>query len=248
MSALHPNENDSETDLHIFRDLSKFVKVDTGLSITLAYIILILSSMAYLSIYYYAFNIHIIKFITLEDILATPIRNPTIIFIFVVMLFYLYISDLGIQFNLKQRRNPKNQSASVMVKFLVAITWVPKNKSNNVKLTVLISLFVLAVYIHLLSKGEAKDIKQGNGPFVEITLTDDPTSIKRTLLGSSTFFVFTYDHVLKQAEIFQVDSIKSIKPVDGLLPLTKDVEDSTQSPTVDKTTTAAENELEQPKT
>ena len=206
-------EGSSKDNLYIFSDIMAFVKASTGLSITLAYLVLILSSMAYLAIYFYSFDIHIIKFITLEDILATPIRNPDIILVFGVIAGFLCLSDLSNQFYARQRTNSNPKNAPIFLRILTTITWTPKNRKTNARMTFFITLFVLVSYIFLFASSEAADVKDGEGPFVEIKLADETESFQTSLLGLSTYFVFTYDHVKQESKIFQIESIKSLTPI-----------------------------------
>ncbi|GEM_PF-2913882 len=206
------SENNDRTKVIILSELMTFVKESTGLSIALAYLILILSSMAYLGIYFSAFGIEIIRFITLEDILATPIKNPDIIFVFVVIFVFLYMSDVGNQLNTRRQKKP-GEKLSWHMKILTIITWAPKARRNSLKLTGIITFVVLSLYIVVFAYTASSNIKDGEGSKVEIMLADHEMPLSLTLLGTTTHFIFAYDHENNESLVFQLESIKSLKMV-----------------------------------
>ena len=52
-------------DTYYFNDLYHFIKESTGVAITLSYLLLILSSFIYLSVFYDHFDIKIIKLVSI---------------------------------------------------------------------------------------------------------------------------------------------------------------------------------------
>ena len=60
-------EYEKMLERYYFKDLYSFIKDSTGVAVTIAYIILILTSMAYLSVFYSYFDIEIIKLVTFHS-------------------------------------------------------------------------------------------------------------------------------------------------------------------------------------
>lgn len=85
-------------------------------------------------------------------------------------------------------------------------------------------------YIFLFADIEASAVKSGNGTKVSIVLSDQDTPIKTTLLGTSVNYVFTYDHKAKEATIFYVEAIKSIKSFKQIAEEINTIEHQKQAP------------------
>ena len=203
----------SQRNLFIFKDLFKFARDHTGLSFTIAYLTLILSSMTYLHVLYARFDISIIKFLSLEDILATPIKNPNIIFVFVAIISVLVLVELSSEWNARTRVKYAGIKVPLWVRIFRIAAWEAKSRKMNILLTVGTTFIFLAIYIIIYAEKEASQIEKGGGTSVEIILSDSEQSIERTFLGTTTQFIFTYDLVSKQADIYQVESIKMINPI-----------------------------------
>lgn len=207
------SQADSLKNLYIFQDLFKFTREHTGLAFTTAYLTLILSSMTYLYVLFSAFDISIVKFISLEDILATPIKNPNIILVFTAIIFVLFISELGNRWNVRMSEKYKDSKSPFLVRILRIIVWVPKSRKRNIQFTTLISIFFIAIYVITFAKFEARDIKKGEGAQYQITVAENEQSFERMLIGASSQFIYTYDLKSKESGIYHVESILKMQPV-----------------------------------
>lgn len=225
------------SELNLFGELYKFLRESPGIAITAAYLALILSSMAYLHILFKAFDINIIRYVTFEDILATPIKNPNIIVVFCVIVIFLYLVDLTNRFRGRQQIKYANQNKPLGFKLLQVIFWSPKNKETNIKTTVVITIFCLATYIFFFAQNEAASIKDGQGSLVEITLADDKKVVPSTLLGTTSNYVLTYNIESEESFAYGVQSIKSIKILAAPIQTSENSEivKPKASPTVNKT-------------
>ena len=94
--------------MYLFEELFKLIRVSSGLSITFCYLVLLLTSMAYLHLYYSEFGISIVKYVSLEDMLATPIKNPGIVFTYITVLLLLIIADIGNRFRARKKLEYSN--------------------------------------------------------------------------------------------------------------------------------------------
>lgn len=202
---------DELSELYLFEELFKFLKESTGIAITIAYIALILSSMAYLHVLYKAFDISIGQYITFEDILATPIKNPDMIVIFCAIIILLYVADAGNRFRARQEIKYANKKKPFFLKILLPILWAPKKRNPNFKITAATVTISLATYIFVFALHEAEDLKSGQGTIVEIALADDTTVVNTTLLGTTINYVFTFNSDTKESVIYAVESVKTIK-------------------------------------
>lgn len=199
------------SELYLFGELYRFFKDSTGLAITIAYLAMILSSMAYLAIFFLAFDINIVKYVTLEDILATPVKNPGIILVFLFFFFFLMLADQGNRFRAKQQIKYANDKKPFGFKVLQIVLWAPKNPAANIKITSFGAIACLVVFIFASASIESDKVKDGFGNNVEITLANDNMKIKTALLGTSTHYVFTYNHQTQESVIYYLQSINSIK-------------------------------------
>ena len=207
------NPYEELVDLYYFSDLYQFFRESTGIAITLSYLILILSSMAYVHVLYSQFDISITKLLTLEDILATPIKNPDIIFVFTAITFVVYIADVTNRLNARLYQRYIDTKIPFYVRLLNFIAWTPKSKKHNIRLTIFIVLFALASYVYFFASAEAKRIKQGEGPKIEILYGDQTVSETVTLVGTTSQFVMIYDHKSDRAMAIQNESIVQFSPI-----------------------------------
>ncbi len=225
------------SELNLFGELYKLLRESPGITITAAYLALILSSMAYLYVLFKTFDIDIIRYVTFEDILATPIKNPNIIVVFSVTIILLYLVDVTNRFRGRQQIKYANQKKPLGFKILQVVFWSPKNRETNIKTTVVITIFCIAAYIFFFAKNEAASIKEGQGSLVEITLADDKKVVTSTLLGTTSNYVLTYNLESEESFAYGVQSIKSIKILAAPIQTSENSEIAKPktSPTVNKT-------------
>jgi hypothetical protein len=205
------------SEMYLFEELFKLIRVSSGLSITFCYLILLLTSMAYLHLFYSAFDISIVKYVSLEDMLATPIKNPNIVFTFIAVLLVLMLADIGNRFRARKKLEYAESEMPKLMRFMNVLLWAPSNPKTNLRFTIATVAICVIVYIFAFADIEASEVKKGKGTRVTILLNEHETPIHTSLLGTSVNYVFTYDHQAKEATIFYVEAIKSVKsfkPVD----------------------------------
>lgn len=201
------------SELNMFEELYRFFRESTGLAIATAYLALILSSMAYLYVLFNAFDISIVKYVTFEDILATPIKNPAIVLAFIVVFLFLYAADLGNRYRARQQIKYANITKPASFKIIQIIFWAPKKRKTNIKTTALIVTMCFTVFIFSFATDEADNIKEGVGSHIEISLADDDKAIQSILLGTTINYVFTYNPETNDSIVFSVEAIKSLKKI-----------------------------------
>ncbi len=198
------------SELYLFHELYQFVRQSTGLAITCAYIILLLSSMFYIFIFYAEFDINIVKYVSFEDILATPIKNPNIILAFFVILTVLFLTDIGNRFRARQQLKYEGKKMPLFIKAISFVVWAPRRRTANLKTTSFFVVFSLIAYIYFFATNEATNIRSGESAKIELTLADKNEKTTTALLGTSVNYVFTYDHIAQKSVVYYVESVKSI--------------------------------------
>jgi len=199
--------------VYYFEELYRFMRESSGLAIAASYLLLILSSMMYLYFFFNEFDIDIVKYLTFEDILATPIKNPDIIFVFSAITGLIFLIDKSNTWKSKLLYSYKGKHIPVHIRLLRAVFWTPKNRRANISLTMFIVIASLAIYIVTFALGEAKDIKEQKADQVEVSLADGGEIENATLLGTTLNYLFLYETDTKRSAAYYLESIQSIKPV-----------------------------------
>ncbi|MFY8299661.1 hypothetical protein AAEU28_12910 [Pseudoalteromonas sp. SS15] len=199
------------SEMYLFEEIFKIIRISTGISVAFCYLVLLLTSMAYLHLFYSEFGISIVKYVSFEDMLATPIKNPNIVFTYIAVILVLVIADIGNRFRARKKLEYADGQMPKRMRVLSALLWAPNNPKTNLRFTLAAVSICVIAYIFAFAKIEANDIKAGESERVLIVLSDQEAPIETSLLGTSVNYVFTYDHKAKEATIFYVEAIKSIK-------------------------------------
>ena len=207
------NEYEELKDYNYFNTIFQFAKESSGIAFTLSYVIMILLSMTYLYVLYSAFDIPIIKLLTLEDILATPIKNPNIMLAFIIIVSVFYLADKGNRLYARLHLKYQDTKVPLRVRVLKMFLWSPKSLKGR---TQSISIFILICvigYVISFASVEVRGIKKGNGAKIELQLADSDKTSLVTLLGTTSQFVIVYDNKTNQAGLHQNESVHSFRPV-----------------------------------
>ncbi|MEL0068753.1 MAG: hypothetical protein VW874_10880 [Gammaproteobacteria bacterium] len=206
-------EYEKMLERYYFKDLYSFIKDSTGVAVTIAYIILILTSMAYLSVFYSHFDIEIIKLVTLEDILTTPIKNPNILIALVTIVGAMYIVDVGNRYHARLNLNYFDKEMPWHIKLMKYITWIPKSEKGNKGFILALILVFISTYMYFFADIKARAIQKGQGYEVYLSLADTNDESRVTLLGATSLYVLVYDKNSKQSTVHQIESVASMRPV-----------------------------------
>lgn len=198
-------------DLYLFDELFRFVRHSTGIAIAIAYLVLLLSSMSYLHIVYSSLDLNILQFVTFEDILATPIKNPDIIISFFIIFLIFYLLDVSNRYRVRFKEKYVDGGMPFYIKLLQIVLWGPKKRKALIRTIYFSITFSLVAYVVAFANQEAKNVKNGEGSMVEITFADNTPPIKATLLGTTSNYVITYDHKQGESTVYYVEAIQSIK-------------------------------------
>ncbi len=197
-----------------------------ALGIFLIYALVATASFIYLLTFYKHFNLEIISYLEISDILVACIKDPnvlaTVAIIFIILTLIYYSSRLMAPFNawldIKFGKGP--------LKFLVFMFGF-KTNSYFWRSMLVILVFYLVVFIHLHSDKKAKNIIDSKQNLINIqsdatTNADDQYS----LLGTSINYIFLYDHESKSPLIVPLESIQSLRPVTAKEKLQTPIEDT----------------------
>jgi len=206
-------EYEKMLERYYFKDLYTFIKDSTGVAVTIAYIILILTSMAYLSVFYSHFDIEIIKLVTLEDILTTPIKNPNILIALVTIVGAMYIADVGNRYHARLNLKYFDEETPWHIKLMQYFTWIPRSEKGNKGFILALILIFISTYMYFFADIKARAIQKGQGYEIYLSLADTKDESRVTLLGATSLYVLVYDKNTKQSTVHQIESVASMRPV-----------------------------------
>jgi len=206
-------EYEKMLERYYFKDLYSFIKDSTGVAVTIAYIILILTSMAYLSVFYSHFDIEIIKLVTLEDILTTPIKNPNILIALVTIVGAMYIADVGNRYHARLNLKYFDKETPWHIKLMQYVTWIPMSEKGNKGFILALILIFISTYMYFFADIKARAIQKGQGYEIYLSLADTKDASRVTLLGATSLYVLVYDKNTKQSTVHQIESVASMRPV-----------------------------------
>ena len=206
-------EYEKMLERYYFKDLYSFIKDSTGVAVTIAYIILILTSMAYLSVFYSHFDIEIIKLVTLEDILTTPIKNPNILIALVTIVGAMYIADVGNRYHARLNLKYFDKETPWHIKLMQYVTWIPMSEKGNKGFILALILIFISTYMYFFADIKARAIQKGQGYEIYLSLADTKDESRVTLLGATSLYVLVYDKNTKQSTVHQIESVASMRPV-----------------------------------
>ena len=206
-------EYEKMLERYYFKDLYTFIKDSTGVAVTIAYIILILTSMAYLSVFYSHFDIEIIKLVTLEDILTTPIKNPNILIALVTIVGAMYIADVGNRYHARLNLKYFDKETPWHIKLMQYFTWIPRSEKGNKGFILALILIFISTYMYFFADIKARAIQKGQGYEIYLSLADTKDASRVTLLGATSLYVLVYDKNTKQSTVHQIESVASMRPV-----------------------------------
>ena len=201
------------TKLYIFGEIFRFFKESTGLAMSLAYFILLLSSMVHLHFLFDVFDLPVLSYMSFEDILATPLKNPQIILTFLTIAAGMLLADVINRFSAGQQLKYREANKTWWLKLYLVVMWVPRTRATNIAYMLALSVTVLMLHIVIFAEIEAKDIKAGEINQVEITLADSDEKITAGLLGASSNYLFTYQGDSKKTVVYYVEAVKNVQPL-----------------------------------
>jgi len=205
---------------------SKFVTSHPGLVIFLLYGTIAIAGFIYLITFYGYFDLDVIVYLELADILTAGIKDPTVMLMvlgaFSMVLFVWFLTYSLASFSAWLDR----KFTTGFFKFIPYVVGFKGGQSFW-----WIALLILGVYFFMFigvhSKNKAELIKTERINIIQVA--SDAISNNEhefTLLGTSINYIFLYNHDEKNTLILPLENVLSLKPV-----MTKEIEKSNNSPT-----------------
>jgi hypothetical protein len=187
------------------RAFASFFQRDITVSLTVAYIMLILIGIVFSYVYYIQFGIHIVEYADITDFLLIPIIDPLTVLFFSLSLA-LYYLIVGI-------------FDWIEAKYSTLIQWIYVGASaklqgyvQQVFLVLFVPVYVFGV-AYLYTYPIAYSIKQGFGTqiIVELQNKELPKHLHLPLfIGKNNGYVFLYYYPEHQTVIIPIENVGSI--------------------------------------
>ena len=197
---------------HLLGDLFRFFRESTGLAMAVVYLILLLCSMVYLQVVFDAFGLNVFRYLSFEDVFATPLKNPKIIVLVLTLLITVFFADVVSRASARQQLRYIDTPKTPWLRLYLMLLWVPRSHKNNVRFVCVLSVLALSLQVALIANGEVERVQNGEGKRVKIILADNNQTLQATLLGTSNNYVFTYQEQEQKTVVYYVESVKSIEP------------------------------------
>ncbi len=190
----------------------QYLREQPGLVVSLSYVLLTICGIFYSWSFYKEFDIAILKLANISDLLTAGISEPAAILAFfgglLVALFIELIGYYTHDFYYKWKAKPKSFRRTLILTFFYA------DIRNNYMLIMLIGfcLIYAQIFVSSYAKWQSNHIKQGEGNKV-IVFSDalEDSNKERTLLGSTSNFVFTHSHATNQTNVIPIENISKIE-------------------------------------
>jgi hypothetical protein len=196
------------------KNLFKYFQKEPGHALTFGYVLLIFIGLIFDYFYYKGFNINVIQFVELDDLLLAPVQDIRVlicVFVFGIIMFLLI--EFDIWWSVKHPDNYK--------KWYRFSYFKDPFSENGKRYRFFLFIFGFIAYIMMgastYSNLKAKKVKQGKEDKIQITFNNpsiDSVYIKNKPLffvGKTKSFVFVYDSTIKKTSILNVSEIQKIE-------------------------------------
>lgn len=201
--------------------LFHYFKLHPGLGISTVYLLLIVLGVLFSSQFYSHFDIPILKFLDLTDLIAVGFREP--------LALTMLASAIGIglfldvTYVLSKKREPKIQQLTGLKRLLNrAVFYSPKYRVSTLLVTLAFTLFYLWMFVYLAANKLAEDIKTDGVDNILVNHSEGVT--KGYLLGTTFNYVFIYHSNSKATKIYTLESVNSMMPITAEPPVVTTVD------------------------
>lgn len=195
------------------RKLATFITTHPGLAIFLVYGLIAIAGFIYLITFYQYFNLDVIVYLELADILTAGIKDPLVMLMvlgsFAVSFFFWLIAYVSAPFSAwLDKKFDKG--------FLRFIPHLVGVKSIKIfwRITIVVLTLYFFMFISVHSKNKAELIK--NQKINLIKVESDAISNNNhqySLLGTSINYIFLYNHDESNTLIIPLENVRSLKPI-----------------------------------
>lgn len=196
--------SDFETKL---KKIIQIFEEDKTLFFTVGYLILNVIGVTFSGVYFYYFNINILEYSQISDFVVIAFKDPFYIIFFLLTVFIIFLLYLWDKWILK--KFPKFWLFFKKKRFFI------KQNANTLLVSYILVLLLYTIEAAMFyGERKAKTIKEGHGVRVKVHLTTgaEPTlkDSLPTFIGTTSNFLFVYDHQKKATEIIPFNSIRKL--------------------------------------
>lgn len=194
--------------------LLEYFRRNPALMLSVSYISLTLCGIFYSKAFYKEFDIDILQFAEISDLLIIGISEPRALLMFAGGLLMAYGTDRLYQFSydIKMKWHPKPKSFKRTL--ILYANYIPKHELTL--LSGLVALFVVYgwIFVSLFAQWRADDIRQGNGEYYQIFGELHKTEQTMVFLGTTTNYILLFDDKIKKTVITPVENVTKLMPID----------------------------------
>lgn len=193
----------------LFDNLFTFLKKDISLSLSVGYVVLISLGILYNYLYYRAFEIDILSYCDLTDLLITPIRQPLLLAFFVGNLCFFYLIALFDGWFLdKFPALYKAMSLGVNTESKGYMLY----KHGTGLLALLFYIYVSTNFIAQRERRKLRNQHASKAHIVLKTANEGLTAVDKVVIGKvSNFLIVKADTSRKKAIIYPMENVHSIE-------------------------------------
>ena len=142
------------------------------------------------------FGINVFNYTQISDFLVASLKEPAT-WALVMLAVVLVTLD-----NASSRRYGRREKPSRW------LAWYGTPRYRFVNNFMVVAL--VALYIYVFAWDQARDLRAGEGKFVDVLFADSGAATSALLLGTTGQFVFLYDDTTERVDIHPIENIHSI--------------------------------------
>ncbi|MEE4245275.1 MAG: hypothetical protein V2I33_07675, partial [Kangiellaceae bacterium] len=202
----------------LFGATYQYVKQNPGLLISLSYVVWATLGVIYLNEYYSLFNISILKYLEISDVLVAGLQEPKVTLAFfaaiLVLWTLIFISDLGEYYRSKIQK-PKN----FFLRVIYSMVFYTPKRLNVARLIFVVGLILyFQLFIALISRREQANLLAHPYTTISVIQNEQPirpqcdlgSSNQWLLLGTTAKFSFVHHLECRESLVIGNENIDQI--------------------------------------
>lgn len=207
----HSQVNHSQANqVHL---LFNYFKLNSGLALSISYLLLTLCGLFYSVALYREFEINILQFAEISDLLIVGISDPMAIVMFGGGLLVAFSTDRLYSYSRKVREKWLGKPKAFKRTIILLLNYVPKEPIGLLSGLIFVFITYGFLFVTLFAEWRADEIKEGNGELYSIIDETSSRPQEFVLLGTTTNYVLLYDPKPLQIQIIPVDKIVRMNPI-----------------------------------
>ena len=199
-----------------FQLISDYFIQNPGMLLSVSYVLLTTCGIFFSDAFYEQFGINVLHMAELSDLLMAGISEPAAILVFCGGLVVAFIYEKVIQysFGVQQRWRPKPKS--LLRRIVLIMNHTPKTNVSVLSGLLLLFITYSFLFVSLYAEWRADKIKAGEGEKIAIWTEAAEQLQNRTLLGTTTNYVFLFDTEQQSTHIIPVEKVIEMSPIRDL--------------------------------